>query len=94
MQTFINIPKQIGKLAIRFYQKFISLDQSFWAKPLGIQVCIHQPSCSQYTYEAIDRFGLIRGSIMGFFRIIRCNPFSKGGSDPVPKKFSIWSNNN
>lgn len=94
MQRILNIPKEIGKMLIKFYQRFLSLDQSIWAKPLGIQVCIHQPTCSQYTYEAIDRFGLVKGSIMGFFRILRCNPLNSGGHDPVPNKFSIRSNKN
>lgn len=92
MQTILNLPKNLGKLLIRFYQKFLSFDQSFWGKRLGYKVCIHYPTCSQYTYEAIDRFGLIKGSIMGFFRIMRCNPFATGGSDPVPEKFSIKRN--
>lgn len=89
MNFILNIPKNIGKLLIRFYQKFLSVDHSFWGKHTGIKVCIHEPSCSHYTYEALDKFGLVKGSIMGFFRILRCNPMSKGGFDPVPEKFSI-----
>jgi len=92
MIFIFNIPKEIGKFLICFYQNFLSIDQSFWGRRLGIKVCIHEPTCSQYTYEAIDRFGLIRGSIMGFFRILRCNGFSKGGYDPVPGHFSLWKN--
>ncbi|HEX9805027.1 MAG TPA: membrane protein insertion efficiency factor YidD [Candidatus Dojkabacteria bacterium] len=81
----------VGMFVIKIYQKFLSFDHSFWARPDIYRACIHYPSCSQYTYEAIDRHGLLKGSIMGFFRIIRCNPFSKGGIDPVPDKFSIRS---
>jgi hypothetical protein len=88
-----DIPKETGKLFIKFYQKFLSFDQSFWGKKLGVKVCIHTPTCSQYTYEAIDRHGLIKGSVMGFFRILRCNPMNKGGYDPVPNFFSIKANN-
>jgi putative membrane protein insertion efficiency factor len=87
-----RIPRNLGKLAIKFYQTFLSLDHAFWAKGAYGRVCIHEPSCSEYTYEAIDRFGLILGSIMGFFRILRCNPFSEGGYDPVPEHFSIRAN--
>ena len=79
-------------MAIRIYQIFFSFDHSFWAKHMNARVCIHEPSCSQYTYEAIDKFGLIRGSVMGVFRIARCNPFNEGGYDPVPDKFSIRAN--
>ncbi|TVR23048.1 MAG: membrane protein insertion efficiency factor YidD [Anaerolineaceae bacterium] len=63
---------------IRFYQKRIS--------PLLPPSCIYEPSCSQYTYEAIQIHGALRGSWMGFKRILRCNPFARGGHDPVPPK--------
>lgn len=49
-------------------------------------MCRHQPTCSQYTMEAIIEYGSVRGSIMGIKRIIRCNPWGTKGYDPVPKK--------
>jgi putative membrane protein insertion efficiency factor len=63
---------------IRFYKKFIS--------PLLPPACIYTPTCSEYMYEAIQIHGVIRGTWMGARRILRCNPFSKGGYDPVPEK--------
>lgn len=89
-----KLPKEIIKLVIRFYQRFLSIDQSFWGKRTGIKVCIHEPYCSEYTYQAVEKHGAIKGLIMGFFRILRCNPFNKGGHDPVPNKFSIRKNSN
>lgn len=61
---------------IRWYRRQIS--------PRMAPSCRFLPTCSQYTYEAIERFGLLRGGAMGVWRILRCNPFGKGGYDPVP----------
>lgn len=62
---------------IRFYQ----LVSSPFPSP-----CRYSPSCSNYAIEAVRVHGAIRGGVMGIWRILRCNPFSRGGSDPVPKK--------
>ena len=63
---------------IRFYQKKIS--------PNTPPACKYYPTCSQYGYEAIERFGALKGSALTIWRILRGNPFSKGGYDPVPQK--------
>ena len=60
---------------IQFYKKFIS--------PLFIPVCRFEPSCSQYSYDAVLKYGAIKGMYLGIKRILRCNPFCKGGFDPV-----------
>lgn len=78
------VMKFIAKLLIRAYQKTLSFDHSFWAKPEVYRICIHQPSCSEYTYQAIDKYGVFKGSYLGFRRILRCHPLAKGGYDPVP----------
>ncbi len=62
--------------AIRFYQKFIS--------PMFPPSCRFTPTCSQYTYEAISKYGVIKGGWLGVKRISRCHPFNPGGYDPVP----------
>ena len=49
---------------------------------LGVR-CKYHPTCSEYTIQAVEKYGVIRGLIKGFFRILRCNPFSKGGYDPL-----------
>lgn len=83
-KSILNIPKNVAKIFIRVYQKLFSFDHSFWAPYIGYRVCIFEPSCSEYTYQAIDKYGVAKGSWLGFKRILRCNPFNKGGYDPVP----------
>lgn len=73
--------KYIFLLIIRIYQKLFSFDHSFWAKPHIFRVCIYSPSCSEYTYQAIDKYGIFKGSYLGIKRILSCNPLSKGGYD-------------
>ena len=89
LKQILEIPKKTALILIRIYQKTLSTDHSFWARPDKFRICMYYPSCSQYTYEAIERFGLIKGGIMGAWRIIRCNPFCRGGVDDVPKTFSL-----
>ena len=60
---------------IRFYRKYIS--------PLKAPSCRFYPTCSQYAIEAIEKKGVIKGSLLAIWRILRCNPFSRGGYDPV-----------
>ncbi len=61
----------------------IKLYQNTVSKVLP-SVCRFQPTCSQYAVEAIKKYGFVRGSWLATRRIIRCNPFSEGGYDPVP----------
>lgn len=55
-----------------------------WISPMMAPHCRFYPSCSSYAIEAIERHGLIRGGVLSVSRILRCNPFFKGGVDPVP----------
>ncbi|PIR43491.1 membrane protein insertion efficiency factor YidD [candidate division WWE3 bacterium CG10_big_fil_rev_8_21_14_0_10_32_10] len=75
--------KLILKLII-FYQRFLSLDQGFLGNLFGNpKVCIYNPTCSVYTYEAIKKYGIFKGVFLGIKRILRCTPFNKGGYDPL-----------
>lgn len=68
---------------IALYQKTLSPDHGWFKGRYPAGYCKFQPTCSQYTYQAIDKYGTIKGGLMGAKRILRCNPWSKGGQDPV-----------
>jgi len=68
--------KKLVLFLIRFYQKFVS--------PFFPPSCRYAPTCSQYTFEAVQKYGVIKGLFLGIKRILRCNPFFPGGDDPVP----------
>ena len=70
--------KKIFIKIINFYQKNISL----YLGQRGIH-CKFEPTCSEYTKQAIEKYGAIKGVFLGLKRILRCNPFSKGGYDPL-----------
>jgi len=72
-----NWPRIALLVLIRFYQMTI-------ARGLPANTCRFYPSCSHYGYQAIFRHGAMKGCLLAFRRIIRCNPFNPGGYDPVP----------
>ncbi len=69
--------KAIFLSGIKFYRKYLS-----GAK--GYSSCKFYPTCSTYALEAVEKYGALKGGILSLWRILRCNPFSKGGYDPVP----------
>lgn len=69
---------------IRFYQKYLSFDTGFARKLfLTEKTCRFHPTCSEYTYQAIEKYGILKGSFLGLKRICRCHPWSQGGYDPL-----------
>jgi uncharacterized protein len=54
--------------------------------------CVYLPTCSEYAYVALHRFGALRGSWLALRRVLRCHPFAKGGFDPVPDALSLHKN--
>jgi len=73
--------KRVALAPIRAYQR--------WISPSRPRRCKYEPTCSAYAVESIERFGVIRGLILATYRVIRCNPFSHGGFDPVPDRFTL-----
>jgi hypothetical protein len=72
----VKLLRRVATLPLRFYQRFLS--------PLKPPMCRFSPTCSQYAIEAIERHGILRGSALSIWRILRCHPFCRGGHDPVP----------
>jgi putative membrane protein insertion efficiency factor len=65
----------LGTLPIRLYQRFVS--------PALPRRCKYEPTCSAYALQALRQYGLVKGSVLAAWRLLRCNPFSHGGFDPV-----------
>lgn len=74
--------KDLFLCLIRFYQRKIS--------PFRPPSCKYYPTCSAYALTAIDRFGAFRGGLLALLRLARCRPWSDGGIDDVPRKFSLF----
>ncbi len=73
--------KRVLLAPIRGYQR--------WVSPSLPRRCRYEPTCSAYAVEAVERFGLMRGFLLAGWRLLRCNPLSHGGFDPVPDRFSL-----
>lgn len=72
----VRLPARLVLHLLRGYQRYVS--------PLSPPTCRYYPSCSQYAVVAIGRHGLLRGSALATWRLLRCNPWSRGGVDDVP----------
>ena len=73
IKKIFKLPRKIVVSLIRSYQLCIS--------PRLGKHCKYYPTCSEYTRQAVDKYGIIKGSLLGIIRILKCNPFSKGGVD-------------
>lgn len=84
MKNYIDsFLKKIVIFLIKFYQKTLSFDHGPLKKLYPQGFCRFYPSCSQYSVEAVEKYGIIKGSLKALWRIIRCNPWNKGGNDPL-----------
>lgn len=73
VKKIVLIPRKTLVYIITIYQRYIS--------PRLGKHCKYYPTCSEYTRQAVDKYGIIKGSLLGIIRILKCNPFSKGGVD-------------
>ncbi len=75
--------KKLFTWLISLYQRYIS--------PLHKPCCRYYPSCSEYSKQAIEKHGVIKGFLLAIWRLLRCNPYSGGGVDYVPEKFHLYT---
>jgi len=76
-RTIWNMPRLLLLLFIRLYQETLS-------KGVPADTCRFHPTCSHYGYQAIYKYGVLKGGWLATWRVLRCNPFNRGGYDPVP----------
>jgi putative membrane protein insertion efficiency factor len=76
LHVVVRLPERFVVLLLRGYQTFVS--------PMRPPTCRYYPSCSQYAVIAIQRHGVVRGSALAGWRLLRCNPWTRGGVDDVP----------
>ncbi len=75
--------KRILLFLIRLYQKTLSPDTGWFSFKHPHGYCKYYPTCSEYAHQAIQKYGVLKGILKSMGRILRCNPFSKGGYDPI-----------
>lgn len=81
-----HLPRLIFCLIIRIYQKTLSFDHGPLKKFFPYGYCKYRPTCSDYCHDSIKQKGVFKGVLKCSYRVMRCNPCSKGGYDPVNKK--------
>ncbi|MFZ4648558.1 MAG: membrane protein insertion efficiency factor YidD [Patescibacteria group bacterium] len=82
-KTFRFYPRHLVILIIRFYQRNLSFDHSSLKALYPRGFCRFNPSCSEYSIQAIEKYGIFKGGAIACWRVLRCNPFNKGGNDPL-----------
>ena len=77
------IPQNAAIYIIKIYQKTLSPDHGIFKYKHPFGFCRFKPTCSEYSIIALEKHGFVRGGLMSIWRVLRCNPFNKGGWDPV-----------
>jgi len=75
--------KYILLFLIKIYQKTFSLDHGLLGRIIPVKACRYRPTCSVYSYQSIDKYGILKGGWLAIKRIVRCNPWGGSGHDPV-----------
>ncbi|MCC7197338.1 membrane protein insertion efficiency factor YidD [Candidatus Peregrinibacteria bacterium] len=83
LKNLLSIPRKPFLALIRLYQKTFSPDHGFVKILFPEGYCKFSPTCSEYGYQAIEKYGLVRGVPLAVWRVMRCNPWNPGGSDPI-----------
>jgi uncharacterized protein len=78
-----SYPRYFVLRLIELYQKTLSRDHGWLRHWFPFGACRFQPTCSEYTYQAVSEYGFIKGGLKGIWRILRCNPWAQGGFDPL-----------
>jgi len=82
-QFIVLMPRVMILKLIRIYQKTFSPDHSKFGVLHPYGFCRFKPTCSEYGYQAIEKYGVVRGGVKAMSRVLRCHPWSQGGWDPV-----------
>jgi len=80
---FKFLPRHIAITIIKIYQKTLSFDHGLLKIYSRYGRCRYRPTCSEYSIESLEKYGFLRGGAKAIYRILRCNPWSRGGWDPV-----------
>lgn len=88
LTTLLRVPRDIELILIKLYQKTLSLDHGLMGKANpNLRACKFIPTCSEYGYGVIDKYGVIKGNFLAIKRVLKCNPWAKPGQyDPIPEK--------
>lgn len=83
MFKFKYYPRYVAIKVLRLYQKTLSFDYGIFQRLFPYGYCRFHPTCSEYAIQAVAKYGVIKGGLKAFWRVLRCNPFNKGGFDPL-----------
>jgi uncharacterized protein len=84
MKNFLTFyPRYLAVLIIKIYQRTLSFDHGLFKHLFPYGYCRFKPTCSEYAIAAIEKYGICKGGARAIWRVIRCNPWNKGGWDPV-----------